>query len=118
MKNVWKIKDGEEYTLEFLIEDYFTHMNSHFQMFIERQQEIENSKCNMQSENCEMRIHQSEGNVPHRGSPKTHPLISSVSPYPLLRFSGRWGWGDAERAGGCVLHTSERMGIDWQSRAK
>ena len=44
MKNVWKIKDGEEYTLEFLIEDYFTHMKSHFQMFIDRQHEIEKSK--------------------------------------------------------------------------
>ncbi len=44
MKNVWKIKDGEEYTLEFLIEDYFTHMKSHFQMFIDRQHQIEKSK--------------------------------------------------------------------------
>ena len=44
MKNVWKIKDGEKYTLEFLIEDYFTHMKSHFQMFMDRQQEIEKSK--------------------------------------------------------------------------
>ena len=45
MKNVWKIKDGEEYTLEFLIDDYFTHMNSHFQMFIDRKKEIEKSKA-------------------------------------------------------------------------
>ncbi len=43
MKNVWKINAGEEYTLEFLIEDYFTHMKSHYQMFINRQQEIEAS---------------------------------------------------------------------------
>ena len=45
MQNVWKIKNGEEYTLKFLIEDYFTHMKSHFQMFIDRQQEIEKSKA-------------------------------------------------------------------------
>ncbi len=44
MKNVWKIKDGEEYNLGFLIEDYFSHMKFHFQMFIDRQQEIEKSK--------------------------------------------------------------------------
>ncbi len=45
MKNVWRIKDGEEYTLKFLIEDYFTHMNSHYQMFIDRQKEIKKSKA-------------------------------------------------------------------------
>jgi hypothetical protein len=45
MKNVWKIKGGEEYNLGFLIEDYFIHMQSHFQMFIDRQQEIENLKA-------------------------------------------------------------------------
>lgn len=41
MRNVWKTINGEEKTLEFLIDDYFAHMKLHFQMFIERQQEIE-----------------------------------------------------------------------------
>ncbi|MDJ0856206.1 MAG: hypothetical protein QNI88_13435 [Desulfobacterales bacterium] len=45
MQNVWKTNAGQEYTLEFLIEDYFTHMKSHYQMFRDRQQEIEASKA-------------------------------------------------------------------------
>ncbi len=44
MQNVWKTNAGQEYTLELLIEDYFTHMKSHYQMFIDRQQEIEELK--------------------------------------------------------------------------
>ena len=43
MKNVWVPAD-DEMTLEFLIDDYFAHMEIHFQMFIERKQEIEASK--------------------------------------------------------------------------
>ena len=44
MKNVWKTINGGENTLEFLIDDYFAHMKLHFQMFIDRKQEIEKSK--------------------------------------------------------------------------
>jgi hypothetical protein len=43
MKNIWKTIDGKEYTLEFLIDDYFAHMELHLQMFIDRKQEIEKS---------------------------------------------------------------------------
>lgn len=41
MNNIWKTVEGEEHTLEFLIDDYFAHMELHFQMFIDRKQEIE-----------------------------------------------------------------------------
>lgn len=44
MKNVWEAMDGDENTLGFLIDDYYAHMKLHFQMFIERQQEIQESK--------------------------------------------------------------------------
>ncbi len=43
MKNVWVPVD-EEMSLEFLIDDYFAHMEMHYEMFIERKQEIETSK--------------------------------------------------------------------------
>jgi hypothetical protein len=43
MKNIWKTINGEEHTLEFLIDDYFVHMELHLQMFIERMKEIEKS---------------------------------------------------------------------------
>lgn len=43
MKNIWKTINGEEHTLEFLIDDYFVHMEQHLQMFIERMKEIEKS---------------------------------------------------------------------------
>ena len=43
MKNVWRTINGEESTLEFLIDDYFAHMKLHYEMFIERKQEIEKS---------------------------------------------------------------------------
>ncbi len=45
LNNVWKTTGGGEYTLEFLIEDYFTHMKSHCQMFIDRQHQIEKLKA-------------------------------------------------------------------------
>jgi hypothetical protein len=44
MNNVWKNEDGKEYTLRFLIEDYFAHMKLHIQMFIDKQQKIEKSE--------------------------------------------------------------------------
>ena len=43
MKNVWVPAD-DEMTLEFLIDDYYTHMDMHRKMFTERKQEIEASK--------------------------------------------------------------------------
>lgn len=43
MKNIWKTVEGEEHTLEFLIDDYFAHMELHLQMFVDRKQEIEMS---------------------------------------------------------------------------
>lgn len=44
MDNVWKTDDGKEKTLEFLIDDYFAHMELHRRMFIERKREIEGPK--------------------------------------------------------------------------
>ncbi len=44
MQNRWETEDGKAYALGFLIEDYFDHMKLHFQMFIDRQREIERSK--------------------------------------------------------------------------
>ncbi len=40
LKNLWVLA-GDEMSLEFLIDDYYTHMEMHFNMFIERKQEIE-----------------------------------------------------------------------------
>ena len=43
MKNSWQTVDGDQYTLEFLIDDYFAHMELHLKMFLERKKEIEAS---------------------------------------------------------------------------
>lgn len=43
MKNVWVPAD-EEMSLEFLIDDYYAHMEMHLQMFKERAQEIKASE--------------------------------------------------------------------------
>ncbi len=44
MPNTWQTSNGEELSLGFLITDYFAHMEMHFQMFLERKQEIAKSK--------------------------------------------------------------------------
>ena len=43
MNNVWVPAD-DEMSLEFLIDDYYAHMKMHYQMFLERKQEIEASR--------------------------------------------------------------------------